>query len=216
MNDSNPNSPVIPYEIPKTATKTASIWLARCACFCAVMPSVVGILITLLYWVAWWDWLVKAGMMWITVGGLLVLSGFILSIIGLVQCYRAINARSALRLNVIALIASGLAVPIAYLCAMAGAYLAMSPHVNLVMYNDTTRRIDRVTVHFSGGDETLGPIAPGKTDSSRVRTHHAPGPLYITVEIGGKTKRTKDRVYADDHHLQQTYDMHIEEKELPD
>jgi hypothetical protein len=183
--------------------------------FLGILPSVVGLTILILHWVTWWEWLVMAGLFWLPIGGLLAFTGFVMSLSGLTRDRNAANRNVTKRLNLVALIASLLSVPIAILCVNVGTHLATTPAFALTVHNNAARRIDNITIHFNGGDETLGPIDPRTSRKIYVRTLHD-GPLKMTTKVQGAERTKMDRIFrATERQHESSYDIFVEESELP-
>lgn len=209
---------VISYATPRIDAKPANLPLANTCMWTGIAAPVVGLSILFCYRLTAWEFLPPTGGIWLMVGGACAGLAGLFGLIGYFGTNRgAQNALPAKRRFLIGLMSGIVAVPVAFMCVVLGGKWAESPHFRLRVTNNAQRPVDRVTVHFDSGDVVLGPIAPGESDRTWLMWRgHSGGPLYITVQIGDKSRRRMDRVDCTRENLQGPYyDLQVEESELP-
>lgn len=205
------------YAQPAQVLRPVSLKGAR-ACFGLSILSVsIGIAILIAYRMTAIDDLVGAGLFWLMGGGLLTSVCLITSIVMLAITKRgALNAAEGRAIYGRTLLVCVLSYCAAFLCVVLGARWAEGPHFRLRVYNDTSVSLDRVIVHFAGGDISLDGVPPGASVSSGLNWFGAPGDVRVTLEAAGLQRTYRDRVFDSKVHLQQPYfDVHIEPVELP-
>lgn len=211
-----PAGPVLEYSPGSTTLKPANLRLALFVVCCAIVTPVIGVMTLLLYGLTAADRFVEFGIWWLLIGGM------ICSITGLTSlCLTNVIKREApsgpqaRRRYAIVLTASILAFPVALGCVRLGVDWVVSPHFRLRVENTTGVDLDSVTVHFDGGDVTVGPVPKkGSVRSGLLWVHHQ-GPLYITTRVGDATQMKLDRISCGPWDLRgPVYDLQIESHEL--
>ncbi|HEX8324482.1 MAG TPA: hypothetical protein VF595_11280 [Tepidisphaeraceae bacterium] len=190
--------PVLPieYEPPQRTVRPMSRAAALWVLGLAFVPTVIGVGILILYGLTALEPLPMAGIFWLGIGGLMT---FVIGVISVVNLVRSVARRPKEPVivwrYVIATVACGLAVAAAYGCLHLGAKWVEMPRFQVTVRNDTPTPIDRVVVHFTGGDMDAGPVGPGATVNAGIKWVQQRGPVDITTTINGKSRRMTDRLY---------------------
>lgn len=205
------------YAQPAQSLRPASIKGAQACLGLTILSVSIGVIILLAFRLTASDLFVRAGLLWLMVGGGLTSICLLNAIVMLAVIKRsAMNGPRARVLYGWTIVVALCSYPIAFGCVVAGANLAEGPHFRMRVYNDTKVELQRVTADFNGTRITVGPVPPGGVATSGLNWSGTPGDINVTLQAAGQTRTFRDRFIGGDFELQQPYfDIHIEPVELP-
>lgn len=114
----------ISLEYARPTERLANLTLLRICRWISWLPSAVGILIVVLYWLTGAEALPIVGMIWLLIGGAVSFAAFCASLVFLIQAFNVTVDRSlSIRRGVVCVLLALTNIPIAVMCMMLGGFL---------------------------------------------------------------------------------------------
>jgi hypothetical protein len=160
----------------------------------ALAPAMVGVIALVGYWLTENNSFVLLGLLSLVLGAVGLIAGLGLSIAPIIDARR--RGSPLYRRGLIVVLIVLACVPLAGVCVFVGNYLMDHPRCRFVLTNAGTRNVDHVIVHFGSLDESVGRLAPGASETFRLRLNGS-GRIVVDFTANGKTTSSEIRDFAD-------------------